>query len=82
MKTLKIIAEIGWNHLGDIGIAEKMIISAKQSGANVAKFQLWDPKHLKKGPWDTDGRREIYEKASLNLDSIDKLKNCCAQNDI
>ena len=82
MKTLKIIAEIGWNHLGDMGIAEKMIVSAKQCGANVAKFQLWDPKYLKKGPWDTDGRREIYEKASLNLNSINKLKKCCTQNDI
>jgi sialic acid synthase SpsE len=42
-----------------------MVQAAKDSGAEFAKFQYFDPKYLKPGPWDTDGRREIYEKASL-----------------
>lgn len=38
MKTL-IIAEAGVNHNGDMGIAEKLIIKAAQSGADLIKFQ-------------------------------------------
>ena len=68
----KIIAEIGWNHMGDESLAESMIESASKSGATVAKFQYWDPKYLKSGEWDTDGRREIYNKAALTEQKINK----------
>ena len=61
-----IIAEIGWNFLGNIELAKTMIKSAKDNDCKFVKFQLWDPKTLKKGPWDDDGRREIYNKAYLN----------------
>lgn len=61
---MEIIAEIGWNHMGDLELAESMIKAAKRAGATSAKFQYWDPTHLKPGPWDEDGRREIYEKQS------------------
>ena len=47
-----IIAEIGWNFLGDISLAKKMIKSAFEQGCKFVKFQLWDPKFLKPGPWD------------------------------
>ena len=30
----KIIAEIGWNHMGNLGLAKKMILSAKKNGAD------------------------------------------------
>ena len=65
MTNIKIIAEIGWNHLGDMDLAEKMIISAANNGAQICKFQSWSVKNLKKGPWDSDGRFEIYNKAEL-----------------
>ena len=52
-----IIAEIGWNHMGDNALAEDMIAAASESGANVVKFQYWDPAYLKAGSWDDDGRR-------------------------
>ena len=67
---MKIIAEIGWNHMGDASLAEEMISAASESGANIVKFQYWDPKYLKAGSWDNDGRREIYNKAALNEDKI------------
>ena len=67
---MKIIAEIGWNHMGDASLAEEMISAASESGANIVKFQYWDPKYLKAGSWDNDGRREIYSKAALNEDKI------------
>ena len=69
-----LVAEIGWNFLGNLNIAKKMISSAKRAGADVVKFQIWDPKFLKKGPWDKDGRRKIYEKAFLNQKKYLKLK--------
>ena len=61
----KVIAEIGWNHMGDMDLAEKMIESAASNGADFCKFQTWSSKNLKPGPWDHDGRRKIYEKAEL-----------------
>ena len=63
MTDIKLIAEIGWNHMGSISLAEKMIKAAKKSGADFAKFQTWSVSRLKSGAWDNDGRREIYEKA-------------------
>jgi len=68
-----VIAELGWNFMGDMALAEQMIESAKKAGANVVKFQYWDPAKLKPGVWDTDGRREIYEAAKLNATSIKQL---------
>jgi N-acetylneuraminate synthase/N,N'-diacetyllegionaminate synthase len=43
---MKIIAEIGQNHNGDMALAAKMIRSAKKNGADVAKFQLYDARKL------------------------------------
>tara|TARA_B100000214_G_scaffold375602_1_gene363200 strand:- start:2021 stop:2839 length:819 start_codon:yes stop_codon:yes gene_type:complete len=65
-KHYKLIAEIGWNFLGNISLAKKMILSAKKSGADYVKFQIWNPKNLKPGKWDLDGRRQIYNKAFLD----------------
>jgi sialic acid synthase SpsE len=36
-----IIAELGSNHNGDMEIAKKMIIQAKEAGADCVKFQSW-----------------------------------------
>ena len=54
---IKIIAEIGWNHMGDIDLAKKMVISAAGNGADICKFQTWSERKLKPGAWDKDGRR-------------------------
>ena len=45
----KIIAEIGWNHMGDMELAKKMIDAARESGASYAKFQTWSVDRLKDG---------------------------------
>jgi len=80
MNKIKIIAEIGWNHMGNMKLAEKMIKSAAKNGADYCKFQTWSVDNLKSGPWDNDGRREIYEKAQLSFKDHIKLKKICLKN--
>ena len=43
----KLIAEIGWNHMGNISIAKKMIKSAKDNGADFVKTQIFKKIDLK-----------------------------------
>ena len=45
---------------GRFRASKKMIDKASESGCKHIKFQIWDPKNLVEGPWDQDGRREIY----------------------
>ena len=68
--------------MGDLEIAEKMIIEAKKSGANYAKFQTWSVERLKKGSWDEDGRREIYVSAELPKSKHKALIDLCNKNKI
>tara|TARA_S200000501_G_scaffold100590_1_gene94116 strand:- start:3971 stop:4780 length:810 start_codon:yes stop_codon:yes gene_type:complete len=77
-----IIAEIGWNHMGDMSLAKKMIIKAKESGCKIAKFQTWNVSRLKNGEWDNDGRREIYNSAELSKEDHYLLKETCLKNSI
>jgi len=79
---MKIIAEIGWNHMGDMDLAKKMISLAAENGADICKFQTWSEKDLKPGPWDTDGRREIYKKAQLSNEQHIELKDYCSTKNI
>ena len=81
-KSCYLIAEIGWNFLGNISLAKKMIKAAKNSGADFVKFQIWNPKYLKKGDWDHDGRKEIYKKAFLNNKKYENLDKFCKKNKI
>jgi sialic acid synthase SpsE len=79
---INIIAEIGWNHMGDMELAKKMIKEAANAGATYAKFQTWSVSRLKPGIWDEDGRREIYEKAELSKENHIELINYCDENNI
>lgn len=74
---IKIIAEIGWNHCGDLDLAKQMAKAAQENGATYAKYQTWSVDRLKPGSWDEDGRRQIYEKAQLSeQDHIDLINYC------
>lgn len=48
-----IIAELGSNHNGDMDLAKKMIVEAKEAGADCVKFQSWSK--------DTIFAREKYD---------------------
>ena len=74
---IKVIAEIGWNHCGDMQLAKDMAKAAKDSGATYAKYQTWSVNRLKSGSWDDDGRRQIYEKAELSKEDHIELINYC-----
>tara|TARA_Y100000592_G_scaffold101195_2_gene186728 strand:+ start:590 stop:1390 length:801 start_codon:yes stop_codon:yes gene_type:complete len=78
----KIIAEIGWNHMGDMNLAKEMIKAAKESGADFAKFQTWSVDRLKPGPWNEDGRIEIYKKAELTRENHEELISYCKEVEI
>ena len=77
-----LVAEIGWNFIGNLSLAKRMILKAKKSGADAVKFQIWDPKFLKSGDWDLDGRRRIYEKAFLDEKKYKLLKSFAKKNSI
>jgi N,N'-diacetyllegionaminate synthase len=78
----KIIAEIGWNHMGSIDLAKEMIDAAKISGSDYCKFQTWKVKNLVDGPWNKDGRIDIYKKAELSDEKHDELINYCKKKEI
>ena len=46
MQKVLIIAEAGVNHNGDINIAKRLIDEAKRSGADIVKFQTFNPQKL------------------------------------
>ena len=80
--SVKVIAEVGWNFMGDMELAKDMISAVKKAGADIVKFQYWNPSRLKAGPWDTDGRKEIYESAQLDEEKIKTLIDFCDKAEI
>ena len=78
--TTKLIAELSMNFMGDMELAEEMISAAAHAGADYVKFQTWKVDKLVEGPWDNDGRREVYEKAELSEADHEHLKVICEAN--
>jgi len=60
-----------------MSLAEKMISEAAKAGVEYCKFQTWKVKNLKEGPWNSDGRLEIYNKAELSDENHYKLVELC-----
>lgn len=82
MSRCKIIAELSMNHGGDMDLAEIMIASAANAGADYVKFQTWKCDRLKHGDWDFDGRREWYEKSELTHGKHQMLIEICNRHHI
>jgi len=85
-----IIAEIGINHNGDVGIAKQLIDVAKIAGADAVKFQkrtidLVYTKELldspRESPWGTT-QREQKEGLELGLDEYRKIDAYCKEKEI
>ena len=88
MKTL-IIAELGLNHQGDVGIAKKLITAATAAGADVVKFQKRTPEVcLPEKLWgverDTPFGRMSYldyrKRIELSKEDYDEINNHCWGN--
>lgn len=78
--SAEIIAEIGQNHNGDMQMACDLIRAAKDCGADVAKFQLYDARALfakENNPWF-----DYNCSTELSRAQIDVLANECAKVDI
>ena len=83
------IAELGANHNGDMELAKKLIIEAKESGANCVKFQSWtkdsvmSKKKYKDNYFVGDDYRdrddytleEIVEKYSISEEELLEMKS-------
>ena len=87
---LKIIAEIGINHNGDIKIAKNMIDVAIEAGADAVKFQkrdinlVYDEKLLnsfRESPWGKT-QREQKEGLEFNLEQYLEIDNYCKKKSI
>ena len=74
---MEIIAEIGQNHNGDMGLAAEMVKCAKESGADAVKFQLYDARKLfpkVNNPWF-----KYNCKTELSRDQVDYLAKKCKE---
>ena len=77
---IKIIAEIGQNHNGDMHLAADLIAAAAENGADIAKFQLFDAKALfpsTNNPW-----YEYNLKTELTRDQLSFIFEKCASHQI
>ena len=79
-----IIAEIGINHNGDINIAHEMIKQAKANGADIVKFQFYDPYKIfgEDGSHPDEKNLEIALRMQFDFEQAKKLKAWCDQEKI
>lgn len=74
-----IIAEIGINHMGNLGICKKLINEAKKSGADAVKLQISNPEY-------SYGKNtisyKIFKKNILSYESLKKIKKFCIKKKI
>ena len=77
---MEIIAEIGQNHNGSMTLAKELVIAAKENGADVAKFQIFNAKKL----FNKKGNRWYKNnlQAELSIDQILELNEVCKKNKI
>ena len=80
-KKIFLIAEIGNNHEGDFKLAKKLIILAKNNGADAVKFQFITPENLV-NPNNNEKRINQLKKFCLPLVKILELRNFAKKNRI
>jgi len=88
---VKIIAEIGINHNGDIDICKKMMLLAKFAGVDYVKIQKRTPElcvpesekmKLKETPWGTMTYIDYKKHIEFNEEQIKELFNYAKENGI
>ena len=85
--SIFIIAEIGINHNGDVGIAKDLIKIAKESGSDAVKFQkrtldkVYSPEELDKqreSPWGTTNRQQ-KEGLEFGQQEFEEIDSYCKE---
>lgn len=74
-----IIAEIGQNHNGDMAMARELITAAKEAGADIAKFQLFDVESVFPGQHE---KNVLRKKAQLSREQAEELADFCDKTGI
>lgn len=88
-----IIAEIGINHNGDMDLAKKTILAAKNAGVNGVKFQNYRTEdflsdrtltytYRSQGNEITESQYDMFKRAELSLDQLRELASFCKKENI
>jgi len=86
-----VIAEIGINHNGDLGIAEQMIDAAVHAGADAVKFQKRTPEvatpleqqnQMRETPWGYITYLEYRHKVEFNEEQYCEIDKYCREKGI
>lgn len=91
--SVLIIAEAGVNHNGDIDLAYKLIDAAKSAGADIVKFQTFNPdlevskyapkaEYQKANTANDENQLSMLRQLALKHDDFIKLKAYCNKVDI
>lgn len=88
-----IIAEAGINHNGNIELAKKMILTAKEAGADAVKFQTFETEEFiqdksemytyqSQGREVTESQYEMFKRTEFSETEWKKIKNFCDEHEI
>ncbi len=75
-----VIAEIGINHGGDLGLAERLIESAARTGVDAVKSQTYITE--KRAPKGNQAIFDILKKCELPFEAFRTLKDCAASHGV
>ncbi len=88
-----IIAEAGVNHNGSLDLAKKLVLAAKEAGADAVKFQTFQAKHLvtadapqaeyqAKNSGKTESQFDMLKRLELPLEAFAELNRYCQEQGI
>jgi len=75
-----VIAEIGINHGGDLGLAERLIESAARTGVDAVKFQTYITE--KRAPKGNQEIFDILKRCELPFEAFRTLKECAVSHGV
>lgn len=78
----RLIAEIGANHMGDMGLAKAMIDAACVVGADTVKFQSWRPEALSPSFAGYEEAFARHTKTQLSDENHRELITYCQDNNV